>query len=107
MEAYGYKKVAATVGLMVMVIGASMVRGEGLCRMTKEGLEACRPSVSGQNPPPPTKACCSALSSADLPCLCRFKSSGFLSFYGIDPDAAMILPLHCNIVQSSFHCQLN
>ncbi|XP_028765828.1 putative lipid-transfer protein DIR1 [Neltuma alba] len=105
MEAYRYiKKVVVMVGLSLMVIGMNVASGEGLCRMTPEGLKACQPSVSGQNPPPPTKTCCSALSNADLQCLCRFKGSGFLSFYGIEPDKAMALPLRCNIVQSSFHC---
>lgn len=103
MEGY-YKKVVVMMIVMVMVM--KMTSGDpGLCKMTKDGLEACRPSAaSGQNAPPPTKECCSALSNADLQCLCRFKGSGLLSFYGIDPDKAMALPISCNIVQSSFHC---
>ncbi|KAF7840918.1 putative lipid-transfer protein DIR1 [Senna tora] len=119
MEAYNSKKlVAMGVWVVIMVIATmslgsepKLAHGQGLCRMTKEGLKACKPSVvaSGQDPlPPPNAPCCSALSNADLQCLCNFKDSGFLiSFYNIDPDKAMALPIKtqeslCKLRKPSF-----
>ncbi|KAK9988138.1 hypothetical protein SO802_028377 [Lithocarpus litseifolius] len=75
---------------------------QGLCHMTKEGLKACQPSVSGQNPVPPSASCCSALSNADFQCLCIFKNSNLLNFYGINSTLAMELPAKCN--QAQPHC---
>ncbi|KAG0476799.1 hypothetical protein HPP92_013640 [Vanilla planifolia] len=73
-----------------------------LCNMTQEGLAACRPAISepaqkGASPPGPTDACCAALGNADLACLCGYKNSGLLSYFGIDPDLAMQLPVKCNL----------
>ncbi|RDY08939.1 putative lipid-transfer protein DIR1, partial [Mucuna pruriens] len=106
MEAY--KKVM----IMGMLLGIVMI-GSGpmlsnaqysFCQMSKDGLKACLPCVSGDNPvDPPTSACCSAIAKADLECLCHFKDSTFLSFYRVDPNKAMQLPVKCKVVDS-FHC---
>ncbi|KAJ4832141.1 hypothetical protein Tsubulata_043668 [Turnera subulata] len=75
------------------------------CRMTKDGLKACEPSVSGTNPVAPSSSCCSALSKADMNCLCFFKNyPGLLSAYNIDPTLAMELPAKCNLPNQSSHC---
>lgn len=78
-------------------VGAAQV----ICNMTEEQLEACKPSVSGSNPSPPSAECCAALKSADLPCLCSYKNSGFLPALGIDPDLAMQLPSKCGVTAPS------
>ncbi|XP_015900796.2 putative lipid-transfer protein DIR1 [Ziziphus jujuba] len=92
---------ALLLGILVMALVAN---GEqSICNMSKEGFKSCEPSVTGQNPPPPSAACCSALSKADMQCLCLFKNSRLLGLYGIDPNVAMQLPDKCNLGQS-FHC---
>ncbi|XP_041010207.1 putative lipid-transfer protein DIR1 [Juglans microcarpa x Juglans regia] len=103
----GYKKlvfVALMVVFMVMMGSETIMlaNGQTLCRMTKEGLKACEPSVSGLFPVPPSAACCSALSNADMQCLCLFKNSRLFNLYGIDPNLAFELPAKCNLPQ--FHC---
>ncbi|KAL5788525.1 hypothetical protein ACOSP7_005474 [Xanthoceras sorbifolium] len=106
MEAFNTKLVivALVLGLLAIFSGApSGAYGQGLCGMTKEGLMACKPSVVAQNPAPPSPACCSAISKANLPCFCAFKNSRALGSYGIDFDQAMQLPSKCKLV-NSFHC---
>ncbi|KAJ7978392.1 Protease inhibitor/seed storage/lipid transfer protein family protein [Quillaja saponaria] len=102
-----YKKVVI-VALMFLVTCQLMANAAetsfSVCRMTKEGFKACMPSVSGQNPSSPSKECCSALSNADIQCLCFFKGSRMLAAYGIDPDLALQLPAKCNLVRPWFHC---
>lgn len=106
-----YKKlgiVGGAVYLLGIILGMALVaNGNGeqtsICSMTKEGFKSCEASVSGQNPVPPSAACCSALSKADMQCLCLFKNSRLLPFYGIDPNVALLLPAKCNLAQS-FHC---
>ncbi|MQL94669.1 hypothetical protein Taro_027329 [Colocasia esculenta] len=69
------------------------------CNMTQEGLNACKPAVTKSNPADPSLACCAALSSADLGCLCNFKNTNpkTMRLMGVDPDLAMKLPAKCNI----------
>ncbi|KAB1207230.1 putative lipid-transfer protein DIR1 [Morella rubra] len=102
MEAY--KKLVLVALFLALVIGSDPMLAEGqtLCRMTKEGLKACGPSVSGQNPVPPSELCCTALSNADMQCLCMFKNSRLLGMYGINPNLALDLPAKCNLPQT--HC---
>ena len=90
--------------LALVLVVAVVANGQGsICRMTQDGLTACKPSVSGQSPLPPSPACCAAISKADLPCLCSFKNSALLPYLGIDPNMATQLPAKCNIVTST-HC---
>ncbi|KDP46220.1 hypothetical protein JCGZ_10060 [Jatropha curcas] len=109
MEAY-MKKLAT---ILALVMGIALVSNpvvangaETFCHMTDEGLNACRPSVSGQNPVAPSAACCSALSKADLQCLCFYKNNypWLLTTYKIDPNQALQLPVKCSLVEESFHC---
>ncbi|XP_068319713.1 putative lipid-transfer protein DIR1 [Pyrus communis] len=102
MEAY--RKLLVIVALFLAgAIGSDTLMAnsdQSFCRMTKEGLNACAPSVNGANPQPPSALCCTALSYADFGCLCLFKKySNFLSAYGIDPNLAMQLPAKCNFGQ--------
>src|ERR1044072_6915304 len=97
-------KKVVIMGMLLLAI-ALLANGQSLCHMSKEGLKSCLPFVSGDNAAAdPTPACCSAIAKADLQCLCRYKDSGLLAFYGVDPDEAMDLPVKCKLM-NSFHCQ--
>ncbi|XP_054787988.1 putative lipid-transfer protein DIR1 [Prosopis cineraria] len=103
------KLVVVGVFLAMAIVGSEtlVASGEGvLCGMSTQGLMDCRPSVSGQQPQvPPTSDCCSALSGADLKCLCRLKNSKtLLTFYNIDPKQATALPAQCKVVDPVWHC---
>ncbi|CAJ1933463.1 unnamed protein product [Sphenostylis stenocarpa] len=107
MEAYN-KKVMIVVMLVlgIVMIGSGPVLTNAqfsFCRMPKDGLKACLASVSGDNPVDPSSDCCSAIGKADLQCFCRYKDSGLLSVYGVDPNKCMELPVKCKVV-NSFHC---
>ncbi|KAG6529292.1 putative lipid-transfer protein DIR1 [Zingiber officinale] len=94
---------AAAVMVMVMValtvcINVDVAAGQGLCKMTQEGLTACKPSISTVKAEAnPSEACCSALKQANLTCLCSFRNSNLLPYLGINPDLAMQLPAKCSI----------
>lgn len=90
---------AAMAMVAVMVcIDVDVAAGQGLCKMTQEGLTACKPSIStGKAETNPTESCCSALKQADLTCLCSYKNSSLLQYLGIDPKLAMQLPAKCSI----------
>ena len=95
-----YKKLVFVALLLALVIGSSetmLANGVSLCHMDKEGLTACKPSVSGQYPAAPSAACCSAISHADMQCLCLFKNSNLLNLYGINTKLALELPAKCNL----------
>ncbi|XP_028798486.1 putative lipid-transfer protein DIR1 [Neltuma alba] len=109
----GLSKKLVVVGLVLalaIIMGSDpiMVSGDDgvLCGVSAQGLMDCRPSVSGDEPQvPPTSDCCSALSGADLKCLCRLKNQRtLLRFYNIDPKQAMALPALCKIVDHAWHC---
>lgn len=89
----------AVAGVMLAAVEAA--DSSMICNMNKDGLAACRPAISGsssQKPAPdPSDACCAALSHADLSCLCNYKNSGLLPYFGINPDLAMQLPAKCNV----------
>ncbi|KAK3412498.1 putative lipid-transfer protein DIR1 [Eucalyptus grandis] len=99
------KLVVVALVLLAAVASHPVAAGNSsMCGMSKEGFEACKPSVSGSNPTEPTRGCCSALTNADLNCLCFFKyARTLLQTYQINPDLAAQLPVKCNLVPS-FHC---
>ncbi|PIN19315.1 hypothetical protein CDL12_04986 [Handroanthus impetiginosus] len=68
-----------------------------ICNMSVASLMACKPSAVPPNPPPPSATCCSALSHANMPCLCSYKNSKILPSLGIDPNLAMQLPQKCKL----------
>ncbi|PKU80582.1 putative lipid-transfer protein DIR1 [Dendrobium catenatum] len=85
----------------IMLVAAEAADSWKICNMNKDGLTACQPAISGssaQKPvPDPSETCCAALSHADLNCLCGYKNSGLLQYFGINPDLAMQLPVKCNV----------
>lgn len=82
---------SVVVMVLLAMVGGSMAAT--ICKIDTSELAKCLPAVSGKSPPPPTKACCTALLSADLPCLCGYK--GALSGLGINATRAMALPKKC------------
>ncbi|XP_057771083.1 putative lipid-transfer protein DIR1 [Salvia miltiorrhiza] len=90
-----YKKVAIVSVVMLVILGVA--EAQTVCNMTVAGLMACKPSATAPHPPPPSAACCSALSGADMKCLCSYKNSKVLPSLGIDPGLAMQLPQKCQI----------
>ncbi|KAJ0988956.1 hypothetical protein J5N97_007312 [Dioscorea zingiberensis] len=79
------------------MISVVVMADEGICNMSKDGLDSCKPAASGSTPTEPSQECCEALADADLQCLCSYKNSVWLPVYGIDPDLAMQLPEKCNL----------
>ncbi|KAL3824478.1 hypothetical protein ACJIZ3_020507 [Penstemon smallii] len=90
---YHKKIVILTMFLCVLSINAQTLS----CNMTLAGLMACEPSAKPPRPIPPTTACCTALSHADISCLCSYKNSTALPALGIDPTLAMKLPEECKL----------
>ncbi|KAL9296440.1 hypothetical protein ACSQ67_022336 [Phaseolus vulgaris] len=103
MEAYNKKKVMIVVMMVLGIVMSGSNAQYSFCRMPKDGLKSCLASVSGDNPVDPTSDCCLAIAKADLQCFCRYKDSGLLSIYGVDPNKCMELPVKCKVVDS-FHC---
>ncbi|GMH13431.1 hypothetical protein Nepgr_015272 [Nepenthes gracilis] len=81
-----------------------MAKGLSVCGLTKEDLDACKPSVRLVSPVPPTPTCCNAIAGADLQCLCAYRKSTILPALGINPTEAANLPAKCNI-NPAFACE--
>ncbi|RWW82358.1 hypothetical protein BHE74_00009188 [Ensete ventricosum] len=97
------RSAALTVAVVLAVAACTMEMGavaaQSLCKMSQEGVEACKPCISTVKPAEqPSDACCAALKQADLPCLCYYKNSNLLPYLGIDPKRAMQLPAKCSMV---------
>ncbi|XWS22216.1 hypothetical protein CRYUN_Cryun29cG0015300 [Craigia yunnanensis] len=90
-------KSLAFIAIAAMVLAIATTDAQSICNMPASGLMACKPAVTPPNPPPPTSTCCSALSHADLRCLCSYKKSNLLPSLGIDPNLAMQLPSLCKL----------
>ncbi|KAJ4716461.1 Lipid transfer protein [Melia azedarach] len=101
MEAYA--KVVVLAVILGLAIGSEPMgaSSQSLCGIPVDGLRACQPAVSTDNPSPPspTEACCSALGKpqVNLQCFCVFKNSDVLKNYKIDFNKAMELPAKCKI----------
>ncbi|MBA0871186.1 hypothetical protein Goshw_022289 [Gossypium schwendimanii] len=91
------KGLQALILAMVMVMAIATTDAQSICNMPASGLMACKPAVTPPNPPPPTSTCCSALSHANMRCLCSYKNSKLLPSLGIDPNLAMKLPSLCKL----------
>ncbi|KAI3455599.1 hypothetical protein Pfo_012262, partial [Paulownia fortunei] len=89
-----YHKIAI---FTVFFVVLGVANAQMICNMSVEGLMACKPSAVPPNPPPPSATCCSALSHANIPCLCSYKNSKVLPSLGIDPNLAMQLPDKCKL----------
>ncbi|KAJ3676825.1 hypothetical protein LUZ60_002549 [Juncus effusus] len=86
-----------TVMILFTCINTDKVMGMTVCNMKQEGLDACKPAVSGSNPPPPTPYCCDSSKGADVNCFCKYKSSLALKAMGIDGNQATRLPGKCGL----------
>ncbi|KAK3026019.1 hypothetical protein RJ639_040395 [Escallonia herrerae] len=96
-----YQKVAI-LALLVVAIASNGVlvevsHAQTICNVSLQGLMSCKPSATPPNPAPPSGVCCSALSHANIPCLCSYKKSKVLPSLGIDPNLAMQLPAKCKL----------
>lgn len=102
--ASSYQKIGVLVLLLVFIatndVAFRVSNAQSLCNVPTASLTECKPSVSGPKPTPPTDACCTAISHADLNCLCSYKKSQMLSYFGIDPVLATQLPAKCNIANA-------
>lgn len=83
--------------VVIVIVMMSSVNGQSICNVSISGLMACKPSVTLPNPATPSADCCSALSHADLRCLCSYKNSKLLPSLGIDPNLALQLPSTCKL----------
>ncbi|XP_052205793.1 putative lipid-transfer protein DIR1 [Diospyros lotus] len=97
----GSAKLAMVAILWVLVAAATAPEPvSAMCGISTDGLVACKPSVAiGKNPAPPSAACCSALSGADMNCLCQYNKPELLASLGIDRKLVMQLPTKCNLAQ--------
>uniref|UniRef100_A0A5B7C7D7 Putative lipid-transfer protein DIR1 n=1 Tax=Davidia involucrata TaxID=16924 RepID=A0A5B7C7D7_DAVIN len=100
---YSYQRVAVVALLVVAIASNGVCNAQTICNVSGEGLMACKPSVTTPNPTPPSAACCSALSHADMPCFCSYRKSKLLPSLGIDPNLAMQLPDKCKLPHPA-HC---
>ncbi|KAL6185537.1 hypothetical protein ACLB2K_041669 [Fragaria x ananassa] len=89
--------VVAVVLVMAACINVEVSEAQTICNVSVNNLMSCKPAVTKPNPARPTQACCSALSHADLGCLCSYRNSNLLPSLGIDPKLAMQLPGKCKL----------
>uniref|UniRef100_A0A0D9WXR8 Bifunctional inhibitor/plant lipid transfer protein/seed storage helical domain-containing protein n=1 Tax=Leersia perrieri TaxID=77586 RepID=A0A0D9WXR8_9ORYZ len=92
----------AAVLAVALMLAASAGLAHGICNLSDEGLQACKPAAAVRNPvDTPSSKCCAALRAADLPCLCGYKGSASARLwgrlYGIDLNRAMTLPGKCGL----------
>ncbi|KAL5781991.1 hypothetical protein ACOSP7_007020 [Xanthoceras sorbifolium] len=90
-------KLLALMALLIVAIATNNIEAQSICNMSVSDLMTCKPSVTPPNPTQPTATCCSALSHANMQCLCGYRNSKLLPSFGIDPNLAMQLPRKCNL----------
>ncbi|XP_010482992.1 PREDICTED: putative lipid-transfer protein DIR1 [Camelina sativa] len=73
------------------------------CNINANYLENCRPAVTGDNPPSPSKECCLVLQAANLECICRSKS--YLPVLGVYPSKVQDLLSKCGVTTIPTACQ--
>ena len=101
----GRKLVGAIVVMMAIIAGCMMEGAFGVCNMSDDGLNSCRPAVRRNHPAPLTKRCCDALRGANLVCFCNYLNNSFLlRILGVDRNLAMQLPARCNIPTHGARC---
>ncbi|CAN4086980.1 unnamed protein product [Withania somnifera] len=99
MEQYYFAKKIVALALVAIVLNSASIevsQAQGICNVSGEELMSCKPSVTPPNPTAPTAQCCSALSHADMACLCTYKN--WLPSLGIEPNLAMQLPTKCKLL---------
>ncbi|WJX51504.1 hypothetical protein P8452_37696 [Trifolium repens] len=83
------------VWMLLAIVNVRFANGMTICNMTREERKACQPFVTGNitsSSHKPSRACCSATANADISCICGYKDSKLLYFYGIDPKQILELP---------------
>ncbi|KAJ4850015.1 hypothetical protein Tsubulata_050314 [Turnera subulata] len=98
------QKLVVVAAIMVLTLASNIgmhhlyfCRAQSICKMPVDGLMSCKPAVTPPNPTAPSPGCCSALSHADMNCLCSYRNSKLLPSLGIDPNLAMQLPGKCKL----------
>lgn len=96
---FSYHKIGVMALLFFVAIATSglTVDAQSICNVPLESLATCKPAVTQPHPTAPSKECCTAISHADMKCLCSYKNSTMLPSLGIDPDLAVHLPAKCQI----------
>ena len=89
--------VVAVVLVVAACISVEFSDAQTICNVSVNNLMSCKPAVTKPNPARPIRTCCSAVSHADLGCLCSYKRSNLLPSLGIDPKLAMQLPAKCKL----------
>jgi hypothetical protein len=88
------------VWMLLAIVNVRFANGMTICNMTREERKACQPFVTGNitsSSHKPSRACCSATANADISCICGYKDSKLLYFYGIDPKQILELPRKCKL----------
>ncbi|KAB2096106.1 Putative lipid-transfer DIR1 -like protein [Gossypium arboreum] len=85
--------VQCLVATLLLIAAVEGAKETTICNIPLKKLEQCKPAVTGKNPPPPTKECCSLIKQADLTCLCNYKDA--LPAFQIEPSRAFALPQKC------------
>lgn len=106
MEAFKIKLFVVVAVLLVAISSNGVLQisnAQTICNVSVSGLMACKSAVTPPNPTTPSTDCCTALSHADLRCLCSYRNSNLLPSLGIDPNLAMQLPGKCKLPHAA-HC---
>uniref|UniRef100_A0A0E0Q6R6 Bifunctional inhibitor/plant lipid transfer protein/seed storage helical domain-containing protein n=1 Tax=Oryza rufipogon TaxID=4529 RepID=A0A0E0Q6R6_ORYRU len=95
---------AVALAVLLVAVAAALLAvapapARAVCNMSNDEFMKCQPAAAATSNPTtnPSAGCCSALSHADLNCLCSYKNSPWLSIYNIDPNRAMQLPAKCGL----------
>ncbi|CAL5075998.1 unnamed protein product [Urochloa decumbens] len=86
----------AAVAIVLLLVVAAAPAAEAVCGISNDQLMSCQPAAT-KTPAPPTEACCDALGTADLGCLCGYINSPWVTVYNIDPESAKQLPPKCGL----------
>ncbi|KAL4593943.1 hypothetical protein ACB092_M005200 [Castanea dentata] len=98
MEAFKIKLFVVVAVLLVAISSNGVLQisnAQTICNVSVSGLMACKSAVTPPNPTTPSTDCCTALSHADLRCLCSYRNSNLLPSLGIDPN------LPCSSLESA------
>ncbi|MED6174395.1 hypothetical protein PIB30_068604 [Stylosanthes scabra] len=87
-------KLLLAIALLVIAL-LSVSQAIVLCNLSTDKMDLCRAAVVGNNPRPPDEKCCAVVRSANLPCLCKYKS--LLPALGINPKYVLALPAECGV----------
>jgi Probable lipid transfer len=93
------------VAMVAFLLVLEEVHGDGICKMSSDGLNACKPAIQNDDPvDEPSRGCCVALKKADFKCLCQYKDSYLLKAMDINSTRAFALPQMCGIMNAPYQC---